>query len=1061
MALINPEVYMLAVPKKTEGKTKEIKIHLGFMAEEIASVLKPIINSRMGVDTSLTVQKEDESVLIISRGDIREDLFEQFISNFGIAHYSETASSITANPDKSITEKVAYEIGQYLEGADIPALSIPGVKFKMKDFMKEGKPNISVGRIGTGPVTKICIQLPEMGYQSDMAAVYTMGMLDAIAKRALDPSIPVTVSSYGGGGSAHSSLKPGQMTDVRSVLNLRNHIDLEPQVDFLLTTLQGQTSIGPDTESVKLAIDKLANIKEKMLRHDRDLSQNIVQNDLIQIRRQLISQGVSAALLKVPDTLEKKFYCEIAITDPQMGKEVFYRTQSYPNRAEAEEIGHLVLLKLCKTKMPNLTQGYIKMLKDTRPEYKALTDKLDPGNKVEQTFRRLEKAMLKQAELISIKERLQKESTDLIRKSIKEQMRFNNDLSTSDDTIPKEDPAKKNSLERKRLEAEIRSISEEQEAIENEILSIEVASQDVMVDSEVKDAIEAYHAREIVALLEKGDQGYWGGLDTQSGNLKHLSTYLKGTYAASPHNPLFEQTREHLRESLMVGAANGFSHNYSSSMFVGAQTKRALAEFTMQVTGAQKTEVIADTNMEDDIVADVIHMLVSGKIGKMQDKSMYMSQFAMARVHCDPFTFSHSVEEKFKEWCKAKTCKKEYYTSAILWGLHGFDTTKLDANAKWDFPDRVKMDLRGEKFDHLFYEENGVVVDPFWREIATDFLADVIKGDAFNFPHDRVGKPANFKKVQMCQNIAVDLKALTRHYLSEKSAGKLTSSQAADFEKEIKTKTEMLVFHVLHANNMINQDSSYKVWARAGSWIGNVERSIDAIAFDGARIDRALYVSSNMSALTSYGKKIVAGELATQQLNDRAIEAFSETTQVPSIFAAGETKITDVHLERVKVISDPGLRAQAAYQLIAFVKTSIKNVSPEQAVALKNLMKECRDVIVEAQQASVTPASRSDQNSVTSSTVSTLTTASAISSTGSAVSAAGSAISSTGSSSAASGPNIPPPPEKTGGRVAPITSGLESSKALSKSQQNIDSDNPPPNLESGAKLPSAKTGPKK
>ncbi|MGE4350077.1 MAG: hypothetical protein AB7D28_09960 [Candidatus Berkiella sp.] len=825
-----------------ESRPEEIKIHLGFMPEEVASVLKPIINTRMGTDAAVSTMDTGESILIISRGKITDELFEQFVSNFGIEQYAENASTLTAKSDaEGICERIAHSLAGYIQGADITATEIVGAKYKMRDFMHDGKPELSVARIGTGPITQICLQLPEMGLQGDLAAVYTMGMMDAIGKHALDPTTPVTISSYGGGGSASEQLTPGQLNNCSAVLSLRTHIDLLPQVKNLIAALNARSGIDTTDE-----IAQLQRIQTEIETQSTSYNHNHTQNNLIKIRNQLLAKGFTEQEIKNTEEKDKRYYTEISLADPKGGKRTFLRTASYDAREKAEEVAHLVLLDFANTKDPLLTSSYVTYLKKTNPEYAELQKNLDPNNIIEKTLTQIESIAHQQDSLSEAINEKKRAHTSFVRAKLKASLYENNQLSlTASGNLPTSTQST-DDLSKKiaELDQEIAALKAEEEALDRTATELSVTLETSLENDAIRKKIQAIHEEEIAKLKEQAHECYWdiGGAHVM--NMRKYDAFRDGT------NPGFDRTKDYLIQAMHRTHDNSEipSINFAAGMFIGAQTKEAVS----RIAGSD-TSIVADVNMEDDVIAEIIHMTVTGDIGKRDGQAIALNQFAMARVHCDPFSITHQVEDEFKAWCKQKTADKNYYTSAILWGLSGFDPKNLSNDAQWTFVDHLKAIDDSPENAALFYQYEGVVVDPFWREIGTDFLASIMNKSAFAID---TKDPSNAETIAGLAKEAAHIKQMMR--------------DNAD-PQEIKARAELLVFHFLNVNNMINIDGSYKVWARAGSWCGNPERSIDQIGFVGAAIDRGFYVSSNMNALIEHGKRIAEKQTETMSVPQESI----------------------------------------------------------------------------------------------------------------------------------------------------------------------------------------------
>ncbi|CAL7960363.1 hypothetical protein GAMM_160041 [Gammaproteobacteria bacterium] len=298
-----------------------------------------------------------------------------------------------------------------------------------------------------------------------------------------------------------------------------------------------------------------------------------------------------------------------------------------------------------------------------------------------------------------------------------------------------------------------------------------------------------------------------------------------------------------LKQQLISKLKSGQT-SITESIFLGDAEKDAgdnigkmiAANSTDKYKNSKNTQVVS-ANMEDDIIFRIYRHI-------MEKRKSSNDSYMLLRTACDPFRISKEVKEKLQEWIEEREYTLDNYIDAVLWRLSGFNNKFLTKNAHWTFYDAFKNTSDQE----LFYrtkvsKDDGepIVVDPFWREIGTDFIVDVLEAG------EEKDDIASFRKE--FRNM-VDVEGL-EHFSYESNKTLV-----------LRKKLEKVLEKALHKLNFDKMDGKYKIWVRKGSWSNNPSNDLNSLDFiHGSNADRAFYVSTNFVALienaSEYFKKLM------------------------------------------------------------------------------------------------------------------------------------------------------------------------------------------------------------
>jgi hypothetical protein len=277
---------------------------------------------------------------------------------------------------------------------------------------------------------------------------------------------------------------------------------------------------------------------------------------------------------------------------------------------------------------------------------------------------------------------------------------------------------------------------------------------------------------------------------------------------------------------LMLGQFPKYTVNLTGSFFIGADVKAAARDVN-----------VGEVNMEDYHVLRALNAITAdknGKYGGMRTRSV------VSRVHCDPPEITSALEGQFSAWAQSASYTPEQFKSAIQWGLDGCRLDKLTPQDHWLFADTIGRDDRVvyscKATDVRF---KGYVLDPFFSEIASDFLATLQGG---------VAKQAF---------VGTGMKTAVWNSLAEEAAAVLKDPvQNAD-------KIDTILTAICNGASFDGGVSPFRagsgrirIWVRPGKWPNSSGKGVEAVVINhtslqwsGASVDRALYKSTNQVVL--------------------------------------------------------------------------------------------------------------------------------------------------------------------------------------------------------------------
>lgn len=286
---------------------------------------------------------------------------------------------------------------------------------------------------------------------------------------------------------------------------------------------------------------------------------------------------------------------------------------------------------------------------------------------------------------------------------------------------------------------------------------------------------------------------------------------------------------------------------------------------------ADKTDILHAANMEDYHIFKALGEIDSEKNSEQKPKTdrFNLVRLSVNRVDCDPPIIDSELKDSFVRWCKTAAYTRQTYIAAIQWGIMGLVCDKLsvidpDKEFEWKWSQIQEVKQENSLFlPYKISDFRGYVLDPFFVEIATDFVKDFASKDklAAMFRKDKF-----FNKIKR-KNVLKRAKKLVEKLNPKIGNVVVNLLESGALMKEIQAFLDE-IFEVKQDNPFIlTQDSAsdgpkLRIWIRHKSWLTkqqaaneklNEEVFLDKVKFAPAGIDRALYKSANQVALQKYG----------------------------------------------------------------------------------------------------------------------------------------------------------------------------------------------------------------
>lgn len=727
------------------NKNKKVHVYLGVMPEEVFA----LANKKLGEDP------KSYGALIIGRDDTAKNEFlEKNLAHFGINDQNRAnriATTAAKELEKGPLPKLACAIKQETSKIKLDNRRPKEAKTKMMDYSTVGSDGfcqdskLAVVKIGEKEeIDSIFVQAPEMGFQSQSCLDFLNANMKAIFQQ-LPKGTEVEIHSYAGGGAVSTEVKPGDIREVKQVLSVRVWPE-EEKGNFYgkvsLVTYDGETVFyQSSTEKNHFTAQEKAHFA--MILMGESLKGNEI-DDLFKTYDPTFDY-YSNVLSKEPEHIRLKSEEDKALALVFEGMEKKDYEDIETQIIEGKDVEEAKIAEHAGTKISILQERLLKLYGNEKQLMYRMIEKASEISKI-QTKEEYRNGLNQDGlakELIKPKKEQEELNTKLTQvksdiKRVKDQIEHLEKIKGT----PSKLVEAYQTAHGKRLEYEHNHFAMMQKEIMADFRSSMIAGK----ESGHKEGI----AKAILRVIRDSYNTFLMGK-------KEKAKYYQNKELEDFIYDKSVELEKQIKEKGGCSAATSF--------FQGDVVK-----------GAFDTFGVESANMEDDN----FHRLYNewSHKGHVQRRNC-----KMFRTICDP----REVPSKFKEgvntWLKEEggpSFTADKYLDALAWGLTG-DDRALSQSAEWVVGKNVdSKDYVGIKpstyneVDEVYQQGESCMLDPFWKEIANDFLGEVsgcyaekLKADLSKEENDEIEKltfkDENGKEFKGVKGLAsIDLKDIDK-----------------------------------------------------------------------------------------------------------------------------------------------------------------------------------------------------------------------------------------------------------------------------------------------------------
>ena len=129
---------------------------------------------------------------------------------------------------------------------------------------------------------------------------------------------------------------------------------------------------------------------------------------------------------------------------------------------------------------------------------------------------------------------------------------------------------------------------------------------------------------------------------------------------------------------------------------------------------------ISNANMEDFLTFESL----AGKVNSL----------GVGRLITDPSVITQSFGASLSNWQTKASYPEDSYIDAIQWGLKSREASAVPASARWSLTDQLSPSDQHALTSEVYMPKlhgKATALDPFYADIATDFLDSAVRGDLF------------------------------------------------------------------------------------------------------------------------------------------------------------------------------------------------------------------------------------------------------------------------------------------------------------------------------------------
>ncbi len=517
----------------------------------------------------------------------------------------------------------------------------------------------------------------------------------------------IHVRTYGAGGSASNKLGPGQMAVSDAVIDIRSHIDPICLLDYM----NEKVKKDPNNPNY-LAYSEMENKIRQQCKEEKNFTGINMVHQVAQLARLAATAGGYNnvnELMKNMDRSKLVYYGEITLATPMAQGHTIYRvTHDKNGKPFVGNNGQAEALKHAKDHMVKIGEAKINPEGISRP--------------IEERQIALEAEINRDAALAAVKRQLIVASLPPDVKVIYD------DIAKTFATLTENRYAASNHL--LELEHEYRNADEERRAslsgviqelttvvVETEQLSNAAINQLVQIlDDHTNLADQVQLAELNKSLLDNTSR-----IAKLGDELSDMRAQQREIFASvNLLNNAIQDAKDDCRE--LYGDDYQFNMTGCGGIFFGENDKEAMTRF-----GANLVE------MENSLFLQIINHNIANNV--------FIAEQYITKLAADPKQIDRIITNTLNQWATNHRMTIDDYVDAFMWFKDGqpFDN-RFPNSGRWTVAEQLYKDnefLR-EKFYNFNPDDpsNPKVVNPFWKEIGTDLIKEMIggleKGAAFN-----------------------------------------------------------------------------------------------------------------------------------------------------------------------------------------------------------------------------------------------------------------------------------------------------------------------------------------
>lgn len=510
---------------------------------------------------------------------------------------------------------------------------------------------------------------------------------------------PIHVQTYGAGGSASSDINPGDLVISDAVIDARTHIDPMCVIEYLRECCSSLPENLAFSDEFRLRADLI--IRRFTSDVDTYTSFEMV-SDIADLSR-LVSgwAGISNHELMVGfDASRKRYYSEITFGTPENGCTLIHRiTKDAEGNAFIGDLGQknaldyiqkfqLAMDPTADTEIQATIDTYHLQLRDTESAIQRLLREKNA----------LETKIINQSSPATKNQFL----------AIEEQSKIQENEARLDGMVMEAEEVRIRESGRHKLGI---SMSKHAEILESLREQKNKLIRNVLDDAPTQIRVSYMRTTETLDALHRE-------IHTIEHGLKTAKDWLaKVVYAREALEFQINQSEEQHRA---LYPERKFSVTACGAYFFMDEHKHAVGDHSYH---AKLVE------MENALFAQIIHHYIqSSEAGS----GLYIAQEELSKIAADPLHISPLILEALNAWAKDYTMTLDDYADAIEWVANNYDFSAFPDSGRWAVFNVCESD---PELMHHFMPFGDVdslkIVNPFWKEIGTDLLQEIINGKAF------------------------------------------------------------------------------------------------------------------------------------------------------------------------------------------------------------------------------------------------------------------------------------------------------------------------------------------